>query len=104
MKKPRIGFSGLGLMGRAMVERLQDQGYAVTVLGHRDRTGIEAALARGASEAANGKALAEAQFLVQERFGLDAITACSDAFRITADLGAETAPLQDLGQRRGQVS
>ncbi len=41
MNKPRIGFSGLGLMGRAMVERLQDQGYAVTVLGHRDRTGIE---------------------------------------------------------------
>jgi 2-hydroxy-3-oxopropionate reductase len=64
MNKPRIGFSGLGLMGRAMVERLQDQGYAVTVLGHRDRTGIEAALARGASEAANGKALAEASDVV----------------------------------------
>ena len=36
--------------------------------------------------ATNGQALAEAQLLVQERFDLDAITACSDAFRISADL------------------
>jgi MtaA/CmuA family methyltransferase len=39
--------------------------------------------------ATNGRALAEAQLLVQERFDLDAITACSDAFRISADLGGE---------------
>ncbi len=57
---PRIGFIGLGLMGSAMVGRLQDKGYPMTVLGHRDRTGVEAALARGATEAASGKALAEA--------------------------------------------
>ena len=37
----------------------------------------------------SGRALAEAQLLVQERFGLDAVTVCSDAFRITADLGAD---------------
>jgi MtaA/CmuA family methyltransferase len=36
--------------------------------------------------ATNGKALAEAQLLVQERFDLDAITACSDAFRLSGDL------------------
>jgi MtaA/CmuA family methyltransferase len=36
-----------------------------------------------------GRALAEAQLLVQQRFDLDAITACSDAFRISADLGGE---------------
>jgi MtaA/CmuA family methyltransferase len=36
--------------------------------------------------ATNGKALAEAQLLVQARFDLDAITACSDAFRVSADL------------------
>jgi MtaA/CmuA family methyltransferase len=36
--------------------------------------------------ATNGEALAQAQLLVQERFDLDAITACSDAFRISADL------------------
>lgn len=45
--------------------------------------------------ATNGHALAEAQLLVQQRYDLDAITACSDAFRITADLGAEMAFPED---------
>jgi MtaA/CmuA family methyltransferase len=36
--------------------------------------------------ATNGKALAAAQLRVQERFDLDAITACSDAFRVSGDL------------------
>ena len=39
--------------------------------------------------ATSGEALAAAQLAMRERFGLDAITACSDAFRLTADLGAE---------------
>jgi MtaA/CmuA family methyltransferase len=39
--------------------------------------------------ATNGHALAEAQLNIRDRFGVDAITACSDAFRITADLGAD---------------
>lgn len=59
MAKPAIGFIGLGLMGSAMVGRLQDQGYGLVVLGNRDRSGVEAALARGATEAASAKALAE---------------------------------------------
>ena len=58
MTQPTIGFIGLGLMGAAMVGRLQDKGYALNVLGNRDRTGVEAALARGASEAATAKELA----------------------------------------------
>lgn len=37
--------------------------------------------------ASDGCAFADAQLRVQERFGLDAITACSDAFRLSADLG-----------------
>jgi MtaA/CmuA family methyltransferase len=45
--------------------------------------------------ATDGQALAEAQLLVQERYDLDAITACSDAFRITADLGAEMVYPED---------
>lgn len=45
--------------------------------------------------ASDGQALAEAQLLVQERYGLDAITVCSDAFRVTADLGAEMAFPED---------
>ncbi len=44
--------------------------------------------------ATNGHALAQAQLCVQERFGLDAVTACSDAFRVSADLrGDMTYPL-----------
>ncbi len=39
--------------------------------------------------ATDARALAEAQLLVRDRFGLDAITACSDAFRVSADLGGE---------------
>lgn len=39
--------------------------------------------------ATDGRALAAAQLSIQERFGLDAITACSDAFRVSADLGGE---------------
>jgi uroporphyrinogen decarboxylase len=37
--------------------------------------------------ASDGSALAEAQLAMLERFSLDAITACSDAFRVSADLG-----------------
>lgn len=59
MSKPKIGFIGLGLMGSAMVERLQKASYDVVVLGNRDRTGIEAALARGATEAASAREVAE---------------------------------------------
>lgn len=64
MSKPTIGFIGLGLMGGAMVGRLQDQGYNLTVLGNRDRTHVDAALTRGAAEAATGKAVAESSDIV----------------------------------------
>ncbi|MCK9479140.1 MAG: uroporphyrinogen decarboxylase family protein [Firmicutes bacterium] len=42
-----------------------------------------------ATFAKDGIAFAEAQLSVYEKFGLDAITACSDAFRITGDLGGD---------------
>lgn len=64
MTQPKIGFIGLGLMGSAMVGRLQDKGYSVTALANRDRTGIDAAIARGATEAANGKEVAKASDIV----------------------------------------
>jgi len=60
----KIGFIGLGLMGRAMVECLQNAGYDVCVLGNRDRSGIEQALARGATEAANAGALTDSSDIV----------------------------------------
>ncbi len=59
MTQPTIGFIGLGLMGAAMVGRLLDKEYAVTVLGNKSRGNIEAAIARGATEAASAKAVAE---------------------------------------------
>jgi MtaA/CmuA family methyltransferase len=37
----------------------------------------------------NGNAMAQAQIKAYETFGIDAITACSDAFRISADLAPE---------------
>lgn len=61
---PHIGFIGLGLMGYAMVSRLQDKGYSLTVLGNRSRTNIEAAVKRGAREAKNARELAEASDIV----------------------------------------
>ncbi|WP_081781112.1 NAD(P)-dependent oxidoreductase [Sulfitobacter geojensis] len=64
MSKPTIGFIGLGLMGGAMVGRLQDLGYNVTVLGNRDRTYLDAAVSRGAVEAASAKEVAQASDIV----------------------------------------
>ena len=64
MTQPRIGFIGLGLMGRAMVGRLLDKGYALTVLGNRDRSGVQEALARGATEAPSARGVAEASDIV----------------------------------------
>ncbi len=64
MSKPTIGFIGLGLMGGAMVNRLQDLGYDLTVLGNRDRTYLDTAIARGASEAANAREVAESSDIV----------------------------------------
>ena len=64
MSKPKIGFLGLGLMGSAMVGRLQDQGYDLTVLGNRNRTGLDAAVARGAAEVHTGREVAEASDIV----------------------------------------
>lgn len=64
MATPSIGYIGLGLMGAAMVGRLQDFDYTVTVLGNRNRTGVEEAVRRGATEATSAKALAESSDIV----------------------------------------
>lgn len=64
MTKPAIGFIGLGLMGSAMVGRLQSLGYSLTVMGNVSRTRIDAAVAAGAQEAKTGRAVAEASEIV----------------------------------------
>ena len=58
-QKPKIGFIGLGLMGSAMVQRLQNVGYELTVVAHRNRKPIEEAVDRGAKEAATPAEVAE---------------------------------------------
>ncbi|MEM7489802.1 MAG: NAD(P)-dependent oxidoreductase [Pseudomonadota bacterium] len=60
----KIGFIGLGLMGSAMVQRLLDRDHDLTVLGNRDRTGVEAATARGAAEAGSAREVAEGSDIV----------------------------------------
>ncbi len=64
MTKPKIGFIGLGAMGAAMVGRLQDLGYQLVVLGNVARANIDAAVKRGATEAANARELAAASDIV----------------------------------------
>ncbi len=64
MSKPHIGFIGLGLMGAAIVGRLQSKGYALTVMGHVTRTRIDAAVAAGATEAKTAAELARASDVV----------------------------------------
>lgn len=93
MDKAHIGFIGLGLMGAAMVECLQKAGHAVTVLGNRDRTGVEAALARGATEATHARAVAEASDIVMLCMG----TSAQVESRIYGDDGVLA------GTREGQV-
>lgn len=93
MTQPTIGFIGLGLMGRAMVSCLQDAGYAVTVLGNRDRTGVEAALARGATEAPDARTLAASVDIVMLCLG----TSEQVESRIFGDSGVLA------GTRAGQV-
>ncbi len=64
MSKPEIGFIGLGLMGAAMVGRLQDLGYPVTITANRSRPRIDAAVARGAVEVATARDVAAASDIV----------------------------------------
>lgn len=64
MTQPKIGFIGLGLMGAAMVGRLQDKGYAVTVTANRSRPNIDAAVARGAVEVDSARDVAAASDIV----------------------------------------
>lgn len=93
MDEPRIGFIGLGLMGSAMVGRLQERGYQLVVLGHRDRRGVEAALNRGAIEAAHGRELAATSDIVMFCMG--------KSEQVEARVFAENGVL--AGAKQGQV-
>ncbi len=61
---PRIGFIGLGMMGRGMARNLLDKGFALTAMAHRRREALENLVADGAREAATARELAEASDVV----------------------------------------
>jgi len=62
--RPAIGFIGLGLMGSAMVERLQSLGYPMTVMANRSRPNVDAAVGRGATEVKTAREIAAASDIV----------------------------------------
>jgi 3-hydroxyisobutyrate dehydrogenase-like beta-hydroxyacid dehydrogenase len=63
MKKPVIGFIGLGLMGNNMVENLQKKGFELNVMD-LNKAAVAAAVARGATEAFSSAELAAASDIV----------------------------------------
>lgn len=58
MKNPRIGFIGLGIMGRSMSQNLLKAGFQVAVY-NRSKPPVDLLVSKGASAAPSPKALAE---------------------------------------------
>jgi 3-hydroxyisobutyrate dehydrogenase-like beta-hydroxyacid dehydrogenase len=59
MAQERIGFVGIGLMGRGMAKNVLAKGYDLTILAHRRREAAEELVALGAHEADSARELAE---------------------------------------------
>ena len=109
-EKKRIGFIGLGLMGSAMVERLQALGYPLTVMAHRNRMRVDAAVARGAAEVGTARAIAEASEIVMlcvdtsrsveaRMRGPDGVIAGLAPDKVVIDFGTSLpASTKDLGE------
>src|SRR5690606_10133593 len=60
MSKPRIGYIGVGLMGHGAAKNIVEKGYALTIMGHRNREPVDDLVARGAKEGRSGAELAQA--------------------------------------------
>lgn len=58
MKQERIGFIGLGLMGKEMAGHLVRNGYPLSVMAHRNRLPVEALCAEGATEVSSAAEMA----------------------------------------------
>ena len=57
--KQRVGLIGVGLMGHGIGKNILKNGYALTVLAHKNRKPVESLIGLGASEASSAKQLAE---------------------------------------------
>lgn len=73
MTKPAIG---LGLMGSAMVERLQSQGHSLTVIANQSRENVDAAVARCATVVGTAREVAEASDVFMLCVGTSAQVEC----------------------------
>jgi len=63
-EKPTVGCVGVGYMGHGIAKNIVEKGYALTVLGHRNRAPVEDLVSRGAQEAKSGKDLAAASDVI----------------------------------------
>jgi 2-hydroxy-3-oxopropionate reductase len=63
MSKPKIGFIGLGIMGKPMAGHLIDAGYEL-VVHNRNRDAVDELVGKGAGEAHFGKEVAEQSDIV----------------------------------------
>ncbi len=63
MSKPKIGFIGLGIMGKPMASHLIDAGYEL-VVHNRNRDAVDELVGKGAAEAHSGKEVAEQSDIV----------------------------------------
>ena len=63
MSKPKIGFIGLGIMGKPMADHLIDAGYEL-VVHNRNRDAVDELVGNGAAEAYSGKEVAEQSDIV----------------------------------------
>ena len=53
MALDRVGFVGVGLMGRGMARNIVEKGHPLTIVAHRNREPVEDLKSRGAREAAD---------------------------------------------------
>lgn len=64
MDKVRVGYIGVGLMGHGAAANIRKHGYALTILGHRNRAPVDDLLAAGAVEAKSPAEVAERSDIV----------------------------------------
>ena len=98
MSKQTIGFIGLGLMGRAMCDHMQDQGYGLNVMANRSREAVDVAVSKGATERSTPKEIAEhsdiimlcvdtSQSVEGRMYGDDGVIAGLSAGKVVIDFG-----------------
>ncbi len=62
--KDRIGFIGVGYMGHGMAKNLLEKGFPLTIMGNRNRTPVDALVAKGAVEVKTPAEVARASDII----------------------------------------